>query len=125
LHGKENMSEKRILIAEDDPIIAMDLAQTLKSWNYNVKVISSGEEVVIAAYAIKPDLIIMDIGLHGMDGIEAAQQIQKLSIPIIYITGRDLTNESNQHVHVKKPFDTDVLQNEIQSALKGIKNPSK
>jgi DNA-binding response OmpR family regulator len=119
------MSEKRILIAEDDPIIAMDLAQTLKSWNYNVKVISSGEEVVIAAYAIKPDLIIMDIGLHGMDGIEAAQQIQKLSIPIIYITGRDLTNESNQHVHVKKPFDTDVLQNEIQSALKGIKNPSK
>ena len=116
------MAEKRILIAEDDYIIAMDLAQILKSWKYKVKIISSGEEAVLKAYALKPDLILMDIALKGMNGLEAAQKIQTLSIPIIYITGKDISDQINQqkHAYIKKPFDIDILQSQIKIALKEI-----
>ena len=81
------MSVTSILIAEDDMIIAMDLEQMLKSWKYSVKIVSSGEEVVKESFENKPDLILMDIILKGMNGIEAAKKIKKLSIPIIYISG--------------------------------------
>jgi two-component system, response regulator PdtaR len=117
------MSEKSILIAEDDVIVAMDLEQILKSWKYNVKSISSGEEAVKEAFENKPDLILMDINLKGMDGIEAARKIRKLSIPIIFISGSNYQNlvknvETSMHAYLCKPFDGERLQNEIQSALK-------
>ena len=117
------MSEKNILIAEDDVITAMDLELTLRSWNYNVKSIASGEEAVKEAFENKPDLILMDIDLKGMNGIEASKKIEKLSIPIIYVTGRDVEKlvqsvETSIPTYLMKPFDRDLLQNEIQSALK-------
>ena len=120
------MSEISILIAEDDIIIAMDLEQILKSWKYNVKIVSSGEEAVKEAFENKPDLILMDINLKGMNGIEAARKIKKLSIPIIFISGSNYQNlvkniETSMHAYVSKPFDGERLQNEIQSALKGCK----
>jgi len=120
------MSEKNVLVVEDDIIVAMDLELILKSWNYNVKIVSSGEEAVKESFENKPDLILMDINLNGMNGIEAAKKIRKLSIPIIYISGSNYQNllktvETSMHAYISKPFETDVLQNEIQSAFKGSK----
>jgi two-component system, response regulator PdtaR len=120
------MSEISILIAEDDIIIAMDLEQILKSWKYNVKIVSSGEEAVKESIENKPDLILMDINLKGMNGIEAAKKIKKLSIPIIFISGSNYENslktvETSMHAYLSKPFEEEILQNEITSALKGCK----
>ena len=120
------MSEISILIAEDDIIIAMDLEQILKSWKYNVKIVSSGEEAVKESFENKPDLILMDINLKGMNGIEAAKKIKKLSIPIIFISGSNYENslktiETSMHAYLSKPFEEELLQNEITSALKGCK----
>jgi two-component system, response regulator PdtaR len=120
------MSKKSILIAEDDIIVAMDLQQILKSWDYIVKIISSGEEAVKESFENKPDLILMDINLKGMNGIDAAKKIKKLSIPIIYISGSNYENmiktfETSLHAYLSKPFEEEELQNEIQSALKGCK----
>ena len=116
------MSEISILIAEDDIIIAMDLEQILKSWKYNVKIVSSGEEAVKESFENKPDLILMDINLKGMNGIEAAKKIKKLSIPIIFISGSNYENllktvETSMHAYLSKPFEEEILQNEIKSAL--------
>lgn len=120
------MSEISILIAEDDIIIAMDLEQILKSWKYNVKIVSSGEEAVKESIENKPDLILMDINLKGMNGIEAAKKIKKISIPIIFISGSNYENslktvETSMHAYLSKPFEEELLQNEITSALKGCK----
>jgi two-component system, response regulator PdtaR len=113
------MSKYRILIAEDDVIISMDLEQILKSWGYKVKITSSGEGAVKEAFDNKPDLILMDINLKGMNGIEAAKRIKKLSIPIIYVSGSNYQNlvknvETCMHAYLSKPFEAEILQNEIQ-----------
>ena len=80
----------KILIVEDEAIVAIDLEMKLQSQGYaNVNIAYSGEDAVKFAKLNNPNLILMDIKLGGnIDGIEAAKQILEFSqIPIIYITG--------------------------------------
>ncbi|MBI2390610.1 MAG: response regulator [Deltaproteobacteria bacterium] len=80
---------KRILIVEDQRLIAADLASTLKRLGYDVAgSVASGEEAVPAALELHPDLILMDIRLRDeMDGIQAAEAIRARSdVPIVYLT---------------------------------------
>ena len=79
---------KKILVVEDENLIAMEIQDRLKALGYNVPaVVPSGEEAVNLTSQIKPDLVLMDIRLNGsMDGIEAAKQIRKhLDIPIVFL----------------------------------------
>jgi two-component system, response regulator PdtaR len=87
-------------------------------------VVSSGEKAVEESFRIKPDLIIMDIGVKGkFNGIEAARRIRGLEIPVIYITGQDdeqLMMEAAKTVPyalLKKPVDHAVLKHKIRSAM--------
>ena len=83
------MRKARILVVEDESVIAMDIQGGLKSLGYDVPVIaSSGEEAIQQVEAVHPDLILMDIVLGGdMDGVEAAKRIYAgHNIPIIYLT---------------------------------------
>ena len=83
------MGGTKILIVEDEGIEALDIQQRLVSLGYPLPEIAlSGEEAMTKAKEICPDLVLMDIKLHGeMDGVTAAQQIRdRLGIPIIYLT---------------------------------------
>jgi CheY-like chemotaxis protein len=83
------MAKARIMLIEDESIIAMDIHNCLEKLGYEIPALaSSGEEAVKIAIEIKPDLILMDIILEGkMDGVEAAEKIHNLiDIPIIYLT---------------------------------------
>jgi len=80
----------RILVVEDERIIALNLKENLEALGYGVVgIAASGEKAVKKALALHPDLVLMDIWLQGdMDGICAAQQIwDELQIPVIYLTG--------------------------------------
>ncbi len=81
---------KKVLIVEDDMIIAMVLERMIVKLNYTVldKVIT-GEEAISSAIHHEPDLILMDIQLKdGTDGITAMEKIrEQSSVPVIYITG--------------------------------------
>ncbi len=80
----------RILIVEDQRIIALDLASTIRRVGHDaIGIESKGEKAIKTAEALKPDLIFMDISLAGdLDGIETAKIIiEKLKIPVIYISG--------------------------------------
>jgi CheY-like chemotaxis protein len=82
----------RILIVDDDSVITHLISLMLQKKGYNiVGKISSGEEAVLKSAELKPDLIIMDIGLSGhLDGLIAARYIfQLFQFPIIFITGTD------------------------------------
>src|ERR1035437_6948768 len=79
----------RILIAEDESVIAIDLAKTLEKLSYNVVGSSrNGKDVIKKAGKLAPDLILMDILLDGkITGIQAAEKIMStFDIPFIYLT---------------------------------------
>ncbi len=100
------MSELKILVVEDEAIIAEDIAYHLEKMGYAVvDIVATGEEAIEVATTTHPDLVLMDIMLQGeMDGIEAAQQIRtELSIPVVYLTAN--ADESTlQRAKVTGPF---------------------
>ncbi len=87
----------RVLIVEDEPIIAMDLSISLTGRGYHVFSASTGREAIRLALQEKPDLILMDIILQGdMDGIEATENIRRDNdIPIVYMTAH--TDDATMH----------------------------
>jgi len=83
------MNKKKILIVEDDVLLAKDISQTLSNSGYSItSIVSSGQEALKKAEENRPDLVFMDIILDGeINGIETARQINaRFSIPVIYIT---------------------------------------
>lgn len=99
-------SKKRILIVEDQLIIALDLELILKNLGYEVAgIVNTGEESVEFVKQNRPDLVLMDIMLSGdIDGIAAAEVIHKtLDVPIIYLTAHS-DEKSLERAHVTGPY---------------------
>ncbi len=120
------MKKKRILITEDEQIVAEDLKMALEAMGYSViGIASSGERAIELADQKKPDLILMDIMLSGkMDGIAAAFTIRsRYDIPVIYVTAyADSTLlERAKHTepfgYIVKPFNEREVQSNIEIAL--------
>lgn len=116
----------RILVVEDENIIAMDIRHTLKGFGYEVcGVVSSGEESIERAFQNHPDLVLMDIKLRGtIDGICAAKKIQsQMNVPVIYLTayGDESTlnrvDKTKPYGYIHKPFHESELRFKIESAL--------
>ncbi len=116
----------KILIAEDEYIIAIDLKRTLEKLGYEVPAyVARGEDVIKHAGTDSPDLILMDIMLEGgMSGIQAAEVIkQKYNIPIVYLTA--FTDEKTLQKakitepvgYILKPFEERSLHSAIEIAL--------
>jgi CheY-like chemotaxis protein len=83
------MAMARILIVEDERLIAFDLQRRLTRLGYTVVALAaSGVEAIQQALALHPDVVLMDIRLQGdMDGVEAAQQIHaSAAIPVVFMT---------------------------------------
>jgi PAS domain S-box-containing protein len=117
---------KQILIVEDEIIIAEDLQRKLKTMGYDVPVIvSSGEETIKMIKENNPDLVLMDIVIHGeMDGIETAEQILSLfDIPVVYLTAfadektLERAKITEPFGYLIKPFKERELQITIEIAL--------
>jgi signal transduction histidine kinase len=100
------VEEARILIVEDEKIIARGLSDVLVHLDYTVvAAVASGEEAIQKAADLHPDLVLMDIVLKGrMDGIEAARQIRDcLDIPSIFLTAYS-EDEIVQRAKITEPF---------------------
>ncbi|MBU4388645.1 MAG: response regulator [Proteobacteria bacterium] len=81
----------RILVAEDDFMVSKSITQTLNDIGYEqVGLASNGEEVVEMTRSLQPDVILMDIKMPKLDGLQAARQIQENSpTPIVILTAYD------------------------------------
>lgn len=121
-----NEKPERILITEDEYIVAFDLKLRLKRLGFEVAgIAASGDDAILQNQDNKPDLILMDIQLHGdMDGIEAAKQIRTESdVPIIFLTANSdqasMERASGAHAfsYLLKPFNERELKFSIQMAL--------
>lgn len=116
----------RILIVEDETIVAMDLAAGLRRIGYDVvATVGTGQSAIDSAEALRPDLILMDIRLKDeMDGIEAARIIrERQSTPVVFLTAHadvrtvERSEEVAPYGYVLKPFDERDLHRAVAIAL--------
>jgi two-component system, OmpR family, response regulator MtrA len=101
----------RILVAEDDASLAEMLSIVLRQEGFEVELVDRGDEAVDAFRSYRPDLVLLDLMLPGMDGIEVCKQIRHESgIPIVMLTAKGDTVdvvvglESGADDYVVKPF---------------------
>lgn len=120
------MVSAKIMVVEDEPILAMDLRRRLEQLGHTVRhVISTGEDAIAAIEDNSVELILMDIRLAGaVDGIQAAEIIQQRhSIPILYLTAfaDDETLQrakiTNSFAYLVKPVEDRELRSMIEIAL--------
>ncbi len=116
----------KILVVEDEAIIALDIQLILKRMGFvEPEVVHSGEESIRKVAARRPHLVLMDIKLKGnLDGIQAAKQIfYEYNVPVVYITafGDEKTlkkaNGTARFGYITKPFEETALQSTIKDAL--------
>lgn len=120
------MDRPKIMIVEDEWIIANDIKNCLVGLGYMVtSIASTGEEAIAQAGRDLPGLILMDIMLKGeMNGIEAAKEIRKrFDIPVIYLTAYDnqylveQAKKTDNYGYLLKPFKDKELHIAIDMAL--------
>jgi CheY-like chemotaxis protein len=117
----------RVLLAEDEAIIALDIKSMLERWGFNVEAtFRTGEDLLRFAQADDPEILIMDIFLEGyMDGVTAAKEVLKTNkIPVVFITGVsdfDLNKMDigGKHEFLAKPFTKDDLKEALKKVYKG------
>ena len=114
----------RVVVAEDEALIRMDVVATLQEAGYEVVgEAGDGEEAVRLAIELVPDLMIMDIKMPKLDGISAAEKISELKIPVVLVTAfsqADLVKraaDAGAMAYVTKPFKPSDLLPAIQIAL--------
>ncbi|WP_460218445.1 LytR/AlgR family response regulator transcription factor [Psychroserpens sp. MEBiC05023] len=122
----------KILIVEDEMIIAANISLQLSSLGYDVVGISPrAEEALTIAKQNKPDIVLMDINLKGdIDGIETVSLIKEIykNVVIIYLTANadeahfNRAKITNPHAFISKPFKKLDLQRAIELAIQGIEN---
>jgi response regulator NasT len=117
-------TRRTALVAEDESIIRLDIVETLREYGFDVIAeAGDGEAAVALATEHRPDVIVMDIKMPKMDGIEAAEKISALKIPVVLLTAfsqRELVeraSEAGAMAYVVKPFSPNDLLPAIEIAL--------
>ena len=115
----------RLLLVDDDALLRRSLAFNLEQAGYKVSAAGNAEDALAIASREPPDLVLLDIGLPGMDGLDALHQFrQRSSAPVIFLTARRreldevLGLELGADDYVTKPFDLDVLLAHIKAVLR-------
>ncbi len=119
------MSDARILVVDDDPQIRRVMRMTLVARGYMVSDAKSGEEALEAVRNENYDLVLLDINMPGIGGLEACRLIRASSeIPIIVLTVRSAEKDKVEALdagaddYVTKPFGTPELLARIRAALR-------
>ncbi len=119
------MSASHILLVDDDPLLRRSLAFNLEQAGYRISTAANAEHALARAAQEPPDLVLLDIGLPGMDGLDALHHFRaRMSVPVIFLTARDrrldeaLGLELGADDYVTKPFDTAVLLARIKAVLR-------
>ena len=116
---------KHILLVDDDDLMRRSLAFNLEQAGYRTSTAADAENALRLARRDSPDLILLDIGLPGMDGLDALRSFrQEADTPIIFVTARRreldqaLGLELGADDYVTKPFDLNVLLARIKAVLR-------
>ena len=87
---EENKGKYKVLIVDDEPPIRRMLTITLEAHDYKTYLAEDGKSALVEATMYNPDVILLDLGLPDMDGIEIAERLREWSeVPIIVISARE------------------------------------
>jgi len=116
---------KHILLVDDDELLRRSLAFNLERAGFRASTAANAEAALALVRLDPPDLVLLDIGLPGMDGLDALRHLrQQLDAPVIFLTARRreldevLGLELGADDYVTKPFDVDVLVARIKAVLR-------
>jgi DNA-binding response OmpR family regulator len=116
---------QRILVVEDEMQIARTLRDYLEVAGFEVTAVGDGESALAIARGWRPDLVVLDLGLPGMDGLDVARELRRAStIPIVMLTARG--EESDRIVglelggddYLVKPFSPKELVARVRAVLR-------
>jgi two-component system KDP operon response regulator KdpE len=115
----------RVLVVEDEPQMQRALTTNLRARGYDVDEAASGEEALALAASRHPDVVILDLGLPGIDGIDVVHGLRGwTTVPILVLSARD-DEASKVHAldvgaddYVTKPFGMDELLARLRAALR-------
>jgi DNA-binding response OmpR family regulator len=120
-----------ILLVDDDTLFRRGMTFSLEQSGYRVSAAASAEDGLEMARRERPDVVLLDIGLPGMDGLDALRYFQaQVGVPVIFLTARRreldevLGLKLGAEDYITKPFDMDVLMARIQVVLRRSERPS-
>ena len=119
------MSEARVLVVDDEPPARDLLVAIMENDGYTVCAVSDGSAALEAAAAFKPDLVLLDGGLPGIDGAEVARRLRRVGdVPIIFVTGADSAADIHDAFrmgaddYILKPFDPEEMSWRVRAVLR-------
>ncbi len=121
----------RILVVDDEPKIVQLVRDYLERAGFAVSTARDGNEALMRAHAERPDLIVLDLGLPGLDGLEVTRRLRRDSgVPIIMLTARH--EETDKVVglelgaddYVTKPFSPRELTARVRAVLRRHTSPA-
>jgi two-component system KDP operon response regulator KdpE len=120
----------RVLIVDDEPQILRALRINLQARQYEVHTAADGAEALHEAASIRPDLLVLDLGLPDLDGVEVIRRLRTWSpVPIVVLSGRVDSRDKVDALdagaddYVTKPFSIDELLARIRAVTRRLTTP--
>ena len=123
------MNKPLILVVEDDPPVRNLITTTLKTNDYRYLVATDGEKAILLASSHNPDIVLLDLGLPDMDGVQVIQNIRSWSnLPIIVLSARSEDSDKIEALdagaddYLPKPFNMGELLARVRAMLRRREN---
>jgi DNA-binding response OmpR family regulator len=121
----------RVLVAEDDPDISEPLVRALRREGYDVTLVTDGRSALSCAVAGQTDLLLLDLGLPGMDGLDVCRSLRGhgSTLPVLVLTARTgvpdfvVGLDAGADDYVAKPFRLAELLARVRAQLRRSSNP--